>query len=134
VGIKDEVAVARHAAYDKLVDELQQERRYNAARAAAMAGCGQGEIANKFQEEERPGQRRQALLLLRADFVACRQLLELQEDMARPIVLEAIQHWQQDPDFAGLRSDALAKLPAEERQEWQKLWDNVEALRKRAAE
>jgi hypothetical protein len=36
--------------------------------------------------------------------------------------------------IAGVRGDALAKLPEAERQEWQKLWDDVEALRKRAAE
>jgi hypothetical protein len=45
-----------------------------------------------------------------------------------------MQRRQHDPDFAGVRGDALAELPEAERQEWQKLWDDVEALRKRAAE
>jgi hypothetical protein len=44
-----------------------------------------------------------------------------------------MQHWQQDTDFAGVRGDALDKLPQAERQEWRKLWEDVEALRKRAA-
>jgi hypothetical protein len=45
-----------------------------------------------------------------------------------------MRHRQQDPDLAGVRGDALPKLPEAERQEWQKLWDDVEAQRKRAAE
>jgi hypothetical protein len=38
------------------------------------------------------------------------------------------------PDLAAVRGNAIAKLPEAERQQWQKLWDDVEALRKRAAE
>ena len=34
----------------------------------------------------------------------------------------------------GYAVNALAKLPEAKRQEWHKLWDDVEALRKRAAE
>jgi hypothetical protein len=45
-----------------------------------------------------------------------------------------MQHRRQDPDFAGVRGDALVKLPGAEPHERQKLWDDVEALRKRAAE
>jgi hypothetical protein len=45
-----------------------------------------------------------------------------------------MQRRQHDPDFAGVRGDALAELPEAERQEWQKPWDDVGALRKRAAE
>jgi hypothetical protein len=46
-----------------------------------------------------------------------------------------MQRWSGDAYFACVRSpDALAKLPEAERQEWQKLWQEVEELRKRAAE
>jgi hypothetical protein len=45
-----------------------------------------------------------------------------------------MQHRLQNPDFAALRGQALAKLPEAERQDRQNLWDDVEALRKRAAE
>ena len=44
-----------------------------------------------------------------------------------------MQHWQQDTDFAGVRgTDVIAKLPEAERQEWQKLWNDVADLLKRA--
>jgi hypothetical protein len=42
---------------------------------------------------------------------------------------------QQDADFAGVRgTEALAKLPEAERAEWTKLWQDVAALGKQAAE
>ena len=44
-----------------------------------------------------------------------------------------LRHWLADPDFAGVRGqEALAKLPEAERQPWQKLWDDVGDLLKRA--
>ena len=45
-----------------------------------------------------------------------------------------MQHWLQDKDFASVRDKALDKLPEAERQQWQTLWQEVEALSKRAAE
>jgi len=49
-------------------------------------------------------------------------------------VAQRLQHWLQDNDFAGVRGpEALAKLPEAEREEWQTLWKDVEALRQRAA-
>jgi hypothetical protein len=39
-----------------------------------------------------------------------------------------------DADLAGVRDrDRLVRLPEAERQQWHKLWDDVEALRQRAA-
>ena len=44
-----------------------------------------------------------------------------------------MRHWQQNADLAAVRdADALAKLPETERAEWHKLWQDVEALLKRA--
>jgi hypothetical protein len=51
----------------------------------------------------------------------------------RAAVQQQLVRWQQDSDFAGVRGDALAKLPEAERPPWQKLWAEVEALRKRTA-
>ena len=109
-------------------------QRYNAAGAAALASCGQGKDADQTDDKERVRLRRQALEWLRADLAAWRQLLEKEPDKARPVVRRQMRHWQQDKDFAGVRGpEALAKLPEGERQDWQKLWEEVEALAKRAA-
>jgi hypothetical protein len=46
-----------------------------------------------------------------------------------------MQHWLGDPDFAGVRdAQALAKLPEEERKDWLQLWEEVAALRHKAAQ
>ena len=52
---------------------------------------------------------------------------------ARPLVQQTLQHWQADPDLAGVRdADALAKLPEAERAAWRSLWAEVDALLARA--
>ena len=52
---------------------------------------------------------------------------------ARPLVQRTLTHWQKDPDLAGVREAAmLDKLPAAERDDWKKLWAEVEVLRKKA--
>jgi hypothetical protein len=60
---------------------------------------------------------------------------EKEPEKVRPVLTKTMQHWLQDKDFAGVRgSEALGKLPEAERQEWQKLWQEVEALRQRSNE
>jgi hypothetical protein len=61
-------------------------------------------------------------------------LLENEPDRAVPVVLEAMQHWLSDKDFAGVRgSEALDRLPEAERRDWQKLWSEVDELRQKVA-
>jgi hypothetical protein len=46
---------------------------------------------------------------------------------ARAEVQQRLRHWQQDPDFAGVRDpEALDRLPEDDRQAWLKLWTDVE--------
>src|SRR5205823_5291621 len=118
----------------KLADDLNAQPRYEAACAAALAGCGQGKDADQSDAKERARLRRQALDWLRADLTAYRRLLDKEPDKARPVVHETMQHWLQDKDFTGVRGPAaLAKLPEAERQQWQTLWQEIEALRQHAS-
>jgi hypothetical protein len=111
------------------------ERSSPVHRAAALAGCGQGKDADQADPKERARLRRQALDWLRADLAACRKWLDKEPDKTRPVVVKQMAHWQQDTDFAGVRgTEALAKLPKAEREEWTKLWQDVAALGKQAAE
>jgi tetratricopeptide (TPR) repeat protein len=120
-------------AQPNLANNLDTQDRYNAACAAALAGCGQGKDAGTFDGKERAQLHRQALNWLSADLEAYRRLLEKEPDKARPAVRQRMQHWLQDNDFAGVRGEqALAGLPAAERLDWQKLWHEVEALQQRA--
>jgi tetratricopeptide (TPR) repeat protein len=122
------------AAEPKLSGDQPSDLRYDAACAAALAGCGQGEDAKSLGDKERARLRRQALDWLQADLAAWRRLLEKEPAKAGPAVMQQMQHWQNDADFAGVRGvEALARLPAAERPDWQKLWQEVEELRQRAA-
>jgi serine/threonine protein kinase/Flp pilus assembly protein TadD len=116
----------------QLADGLRTAQRYNAACAAALAGCGRGEDAAKLEDAERARLRRQALAWLRAELAAWDQLLDKDPERARAAVQQALRHWQEDADLAGVRGDALAELPEAERRPWQQLWADVEQTLRRA--
>jgi tetratricopeptide (TPR) repeat protein len=124
---------AAFAEQPKLVDDPGRGFRYNAACAAALAAAGQGQDADRLSDEERTRLRRQALDWLRADLAAWTRVMEKTPPQARPAVQRELQHWQKDPDLAGLRDkDALAKLPAAEGEVCRKLWADVDGLLSRA--
>jgi tetratricopeptide (TPR) repeat protein len=107
---------------------LLAAHRYNAACVAALAGCSQGQDADKLAEKERTRLRRQALDWLRADLDALGRLLGAGAEPARNAarVAQSLQRWLTDPDFAGVREpEGLARLPEAERQTWHKLWGDV---------
>jgi len=52
----------------------------------------------------------------------------------REVVHERMNHWLSDRDLAEVRDDDwLNKLPADEREQWRKLWGEVRSLRDRTA-
>jgi Tfp pilus assembly protein PilF len=116
----------------KLADDMQQQHRYNAACAAALAGCGQGNDAANLDAQERARLRQRAVAWLRADLAYRGKHAQSAKPGDRELVRKAMLHWQQDPDLAGLRDrESLKKLPAEEREACAKLWaDAVELLNK----
>src|SRR5262249_40872652 len=122
------------AADPNLAEALDGDR-YNAACAAALAGCGQGQDADRLDARERARLRGLALDWLRADLAAWAGLLDKEPDKSASRSVSVLQHWLEDPDFAGVReAEGLAKLPEAERQSWQGLWKEVTALLNRAQE
>jgi serine/threonine protein kinase/Flp pilus assembly protein TadD len=122
------------AAQPALADDLSTGDRYNAARAAALAGCGQGQDATGLGDKERARLRQQALGWLRADLEALRRLRDKGPDEtgSRAAVAGNLRHWLEAPAFAGVRGpEALARLPEAERPPWQKLWKDVADLLRR---
>jgi serine/threonine protein kinase len=120
----------RYAAAARFYDEAFTEKpqladdlaghRYDAACAAALAGCGQGADADQLDPQERARLRQQALDWLRAGLKAKRQMLEQSPGKDGPTIVTQMQHWLQDVDFAGVRgAEALARLPQGERPEWE---------------
>jgi tetratricopeptide (TPR) repeat protein len=109
-----------------LSDDLGAAYRYNAACAAALAGCRQGQDAAGLDEQERSRLRRQAHDWLQADLRAWRNLLEQYPAKVSSDAVKQLRHWLEDIDFAGVRGpEGLAKLPEAERQPWQQLWADV---------
>jgi tetratricopeptide (TPR) repeat protein len=124
---------AAFTAQPKLADDLSGHR-YNAACAAALAGGGQGKDATGLGAMQRLYWRRQALTWLRAELDAWGKRLKKEPDKMRPVLIMQMQHWRQDTDLAGVRDKGrLARLPAEERAAWARLWADVAATRDRAA-
>ncbi len=118
-----------------LADELKDYDRYNAACCAAPGAAGRGKDAASLDEGSRARLRRQALDWLRADLA----VMAARVAGGKPVVLAFIKshlsHRRRDPDLAGIRdAEALARLPAAEREACARLWADVEALEKRIAE
>jgi hypothetical protein len=123
------------AAGPELASDPTQQHRYNAACAAALAGCGQGIDANQLDDKERARLRTQALEWLKADLAHWTKQAESDQPQERTTVLQRMKHWQADRDFAGVRDkDALVKLPEAEREAWQQLWAEVAELLKTVEE
>jgi serine/threonine-protein kinase len=121
------------AAVPLLAEDLGTGHRYNAARAAALAGRGLGADAASLGQEERMRWRKQARAWLRADLVAWSKKLDGGNTADRLLVQKTCTHWRTDPDLAGLRDmSALNELSTEEREECQALWNEVAAVLNRA--
>jgi len=119
------------AAAPPLADDVWAGHRYNAARAATLAGCGRGEDATGLGEAEGKRWRDQARQWLRADVSAWGKAWD-SAPAARARVWLMLTQWRSDPDLAGLRDlGALEKLSAEEREEWFAVWKEVDVLLKR---
>ncbi len=117
----------------KLADDMQAQHRYNAACAAALAGCGQGKDDPPLDDAARTRWRKQAIDWLKADLAAWSKILESGPPQARPSIAQTLQHWKADPDLAGLRDPgSLDKLPKDEQDACRTLWKEVDALLARA--
>ena len=117
----------------KLADHVQAASLYSAARAAALAGGGQGEDGDKLSMEERARWRRQARAWLQAALALWAGKLDGGTAADRAQVKTRLTRWQGDPDLAGVREPGpLAKTSAKERGEWLALWKEVGALVNRA--
>ncbi len=116
-------------AQPKLADDMQVQNRYNAACAAALAGCGQGKDDPPLDDTAKARWRKQALDWLKADLAAWSKILETGPQQARQSITQTLQYWKADPDLAGICDPAaLAKLPADEQTTCRNLWSQFDAL------
>ena len=98
-----------------LMQDLDAAHRYNAARWAALAGCGQGANGASLGEPERTKWRTQARKWLRADLVSHGAAHDKDPARHRERAQRAMQRCRETPDLAGLREPSnLEKLPLDE--------------------
>jgi len=117
------------AADPKLGDNRQTQHRYNAACAAAMAGCGKGKDDPSPDEAAKAKLRKQALDWLRAELSDWKRVSIIVEPGNKELVAKTLAHWEQDTDLASIHdTQELAKLPDEERAALKQLWNDVDAL------
>jgi eukaryotic-like serine/threonine-protein kinase len=111
------------AARPALAEDLLSANRYKAACAAARAADDPGADLARLGETERASLRRQALDWLRAELAQGAKLRRDGKSGGPPLTT-----WQTDTDLAAVRDQVpLAKLPATEREQWRRLWADVDA-------
>jgi tetratricopeptide (TPR) repeat protein len=104
------------SAQPSLADDLEAGQRFQAACAAALAGCGIGADAGRLDERRRAGLRKQALEWLTAEYDAWAQRHRRGKPGDYTVAATAVRAWQRNDDLAAVRDEkALAKLPLDER-------------------
>ena len=118
----------------RLGDDRLAPHRYNAACAAALAGCGRGKDDPPPSDAQKTKLRRQALDWLNAELATWSKLLETAKKEQRGFIAKTLEHWREDTDLAGIRDDAgLTKLSDKERAAFRQLWADVDAVLKKAS-
>jgi tetratricopeptide (TPR) repeat protein len=117
----------------ELVGDLRNTNRFDAACAAALAGTGQGEDVAALQERDKQVWRERARHWLEEDLAQWSKLAASDNAADRALTRAAMFRWKQERYLAGIRNkDALLRLPEGERPVFQKLWDDVDVVLKRA--
>jgi WD40 repeat protein len=117
------------AADPKLDTDCWNHYRFHAACAAAQAAAGRGQDKPSLDGAAKARLRRQALGWLKAELTAWRQASQIIEPHVQEKVGDTLAHWKEGTDLAGIRDEKeLARLPEEERKEWQSLWTDVDVL------
>jgi serine/threonine-protein kinase len=109
-----------------LADDLEAGHRFHAACAAALAGCGVGQDAARLDDRQRAALRKQALDWLTAEQSAWAERHRRGRPGDRTVAATALRSWKGNEALAGVRGEpALARLPADERRDWEALWARV---------
>jgi serine/threonine-protein kinase len=118
------------AADPKLADDLNAGHRFDAARAAALAGTVADDSSGEVTKAK---WRQQSHAWLRNELQANVKATESKNPRQRAYAVERLYLWKFDADLSAVRdADALGKLPDAEREEWRKFWADVDEVLKKA--
>ena len=126
---------AAFAKQPALAEDLHQWNRYRAVRAAALAGCGQGQDAAELGEDARETLRLQAAEWLRGELEFLAHELDGSHLGTRDRALLELQALRGEPALAPLRDEgALEQWSELEQDDWRELWAMAAELSSRAQE
>jgi serine/threonine-protein kinase len=109
------------------------QHRLDAARAAALAGCGHGRDDPPLDEAAKARWRKQAIDWLTANLAAWAKSLRTSPPESRFFIAQTLGQWRMDPDLTGLRDPgSVDKLTKDEQAACHALWKGVDALLARA--
>ncbi len=119
----------------KLGEDRSTEHRYNAACAAALAGCDQAKDESRVDDAAQARWRSQARTWLEAELATWTKILiDAGPAELKAQIVPTLKHWKADSDLAGIRDEqAVAKLPESERLAFKQLWKDVDQLSAKAA-
>jgi tetratricopeptide (TPR) repeat protein len=116
----------------KADDEIaltEVHHRSHAARAAILAALGKGKDDPPPDAQYKLRLRAQSLDWLKTELASLAKALESEPGQNKFKLIRTLEHWKNAPDFAGVREpNDLAKLPEDERKNWQTLWADVARL------
>jgi serine/threonine-protein kinase len=116
------------AAAPALAGDPPTPHRHAAARAAALAGTGRFLDAARLDAAARARWRRQALDWLLLDVAYWNRRLADGKPADRTAARRFLRDMRLDGALIGVRDDAAAELPEDERGEWHGLWVEIDAL------
>jgi tetratricopeptide (TPR) repeat protein len=120
---------AAFAVQPAMADDPRRMNRYQAARAAALAGCGRGEGAAELDEEAREPLRLGAAEWLRAELAFVSSRIAEGDEASYHDLMEALGVWKNCQDLAAVReAPALEQWSKLEQDDWRELWAEVEEL------
>jgi serine/threonine-protein kinase len=123
------LAADAFTAVPRLANDLQRQHRYQAACSAALAAAGQAEDARLLPDSVADKLRLRAFRWLQADLALYAKLSERDDPKMKQAVGQRLAHWRANTDLASVRDrSGLDRLDTDERQQWQRLWQQVDAI------
>lgn len=102
---------------------------YDAACAAVSASFGKGLSTENLSETDKLKLRLQALTWFKKEFESMTQVYQEGKAAEKATIAQIVSNWHENSNLSSVRDQqALDLLPADERQQWRKIWNQLKEL------